>query len=148
MKLDDFVTFLSACVLERGSISGCFVGHRRQVVKRPLSIVGVKVKRLQIAFVVITCLLLPLSALAQKVGGEDLTFTPKGALPVVFSHEKHVNGHGLKCSGCHYQMFQVTEGSYKMNREAITKNDFCGMCHNGLKAFGAKEEKNCARCHR
>ena len=48
---------------------------------------------------VLVCLTVPFSAFAQKVGGGDLTFTPKNAAPVVFSHEKHVNGQGLKCTG-------------------------------------------------
>ncbi len=98
--------------------------------------------------VVITCLIMPIGALAQKVGGGDLTFTPKNAAPVVFSHEKHVNGKGLKCTGCHYQIFQMAQGSYKMEMSKINKGDFCGKCHNGQKAFDVTDQKNCVRCHR
>jgi len=97
---------------------------------------------------VLVCLTVPFSAFAQKVGGGDLTFTPKNAAPVVFSHEKHVNGQGLKCTGCHYQIFQMAQGSYKMDMSKITKGDFCGKCHNGQKGFDVKEQKNCVRCHR
>ena len=98
--------------------------------------------------VTMVCLLAPITVFAQKVGGGDLTFTPKNASPVVFSHEKHVNGKGLKCTGCHYQIFQMAQGSYKMNMSKITKGDFCGKCHNGQKAFDVKDQKNCVRCHR
>ncbi len=105
-------------------------------------------KRLLAAAAAMACLLIPLGTLAQKVGGGDLTFAPKNALPVVFSHEKHVNGHGLKCSGCHYQIFQMAQGSYKMNMDMITKGNFCGKCHNGQKAFDVTDTKNCSRCHR
>jgi c(7)-type cytochrome triheme protein len=94
------------------------------------------------------CLLLPIGAFAQQVGGGDLTFMPGKARPVLFSHEKHVSEHGLKCSGCHYQIFQMARGSYKMNMEMITKGDFCGKCHDGQKAFDVKDRKNCSRCHR
>ncbi len=90
----------------------------------------------------------PSGASAQKVGGGDLTFTPKNALPVVFSHNKHVKEKGLKCVGCHYQIFQMAQGSYKMDMAKITKGDFCGRCHNGEKAFDVKDQKNCRRCHR
>ncbi len=90
----------------------------------------------------------PLIASAEKVGGGDLTFTPKGAGPVVFSHEKHVTEKGLKCTGCHYQIFQMAQGSYKMNMSKITKEDFCGKCHNGQKSFDVKDQKNCVRCHK
>jgi c(7)-type cytochrome triheme protein len=103
-------------------------------------------KHILVAAVVI-CVLIPLSAFAEKVGGGDLTFTPAGASPVVFSHEKHVNGKGLKCTGCHYQIFQMAQGSYKMEMSKINKGDFCGKCHNGQKGFDVKDDKNCTRCH-
>lgn len=109
-------------------------------------------KRMLILTVVValTCLLVPQGAFAQnqKVGGGDLTFTPKNAAPVIFSHEKHVNEKGLKCTGCHYQIFQMAQGSYKMDMSKLTKGDFCGKCHNGQKGFDVKDQKNCARCHK
>ena len=93
-------------------------------------------------------LMLPLSAAAEKVGGGDLTFKPKNASPVLFSHEIHVSEKGLKCTGCHYQIFQMAQGSYKMDMSKITKGDFCGKCHNGQKAFDVNDKKNCVRCHK
>ena len=90
----------------------------------------------------------PLTAAAEKVGGGDLTFTPKNAGPVLFSHEKHVSEKGLKCTGCHYQIFQMAQGSYKMDMAKITKGDFCGKCHNGQKSFDVSDKKNCVRCHK
>lgn len=97
--------------------------------------------------VLVACLLAPLSALAEKVGGGDIKFTPKNAAPVVFSHEKHVKEKGLKCTGCHYQIFQMAQGSYKMDMSKINKGDFCGKCHNGQKSFDVKDARNCAKCH-
>jgi len=105
-------------------------------------------KRRTVAVVVVLSLAVPLIAFAQRVGGGDMTFSPKNASPVVFSHEKHVNEKGIKCTGCHYQIFQMTQGSNKIDMSKITKGDLCGKCHNGQKAFGAKDEKNCVRCHR
>jgi len=105
-------------------------------------------KSLSAAVLVVLCLAVPFSALAQRVGGGDLTFSPKNAAPVVFSHEKHVHEKGLKCTGCHYQIFQMSQGSNKIDMSKITKGDFCGKCHNGQKAFAATDEKNCTRCHR
>ena len=92
-------------------------------------------------------LVVPLLALADGVGGGDLTFTPKGATKVFFSHQVHVNVKGLKCSGCHYHVFQMTKGSYKMDMSKITKGDFCGTCHNGVRSFDVKDSKICAKCH-
>lgn len=84
---------------------------------------------------------------SEKVGGGDIRFTPKNASAVIFSHEKHVRDRGLKCTGCHYQIFQMAQGSYKMDMSKITKGEFCGKCHNGQKSFDVKDAKNCGKCH-
>jgi c(7)-type cytochrome triheme protein len=105
-------------------------------------------KTVMVLSIVLACLVIPLGAHAEKVGGGDLTFTPKNALPVVFSHEKHVQEKGLKCTGCHYHIFQMEQGSYKMDMSKITKGEFCGKCHNGQKSFDVKDPKNCGRCHK
>ena len=90
----------------------------------------------------------PVIAFGQDVGGGDLTFSPKSANKVIFSHQFHVVEKGLKCSGCHYQVFQMTKGSYKMDMSKITKGDFCGKCHNGQKSFDVKDKANCVKCHK
>jgi len=101
---------------------------------------------------VLVCLFIviaaPMIAFGQGVGGGDLTFSPKGASKVVFAHELHVTVKGLKCSGCHYHVFQMTKGSYKMDMNKLTKGDFCGKCHNGQKSFDVKDTKNCVKCHK
>lgn len=105
-----------------------------------------KIKMLLIVFS--ACLLVPATSIAQKVGGGDITFTPKNASTVIFSHEKHVSEKGLKCTGCHYAIFQMQQGSYKMDMSKLSKGDFCGKCHNGQKSFDVKDQKNCGRCHK
>ena len=103
-------------------------------------------KAFLICFVLLS--IAPLNAFSETVGGGDLTFAPKNAHSVVFSHQIHVTVKGLKCTGCHYQVFQMTKGSYKMDMSKMTKGDFCGKCHNGQKSFDVKDTKNCARCHK
>lgn len=105
-------------------------------------------KKAALAAVLFFLVMVPVGVYAQKVGGGDLTFNPKGTKPVIFSHEKHVADKGLKCTGCHYHVFQMTQGSYKMEMSKITKGDFCGKCHNGGKSFDVKEPKNCEKCHK
>jgi c(7)-type cytochrome triheme protein len=99
------------------------------------------------AMVLVMCFGVALIATADT-GGGDLTFSPKNAKAVVFSHKYHVETKGLKCSGCHYQVFQMSKGSYKMEMSKITKGDFCGKCHNGQKSFDVKDAKNCEKCHK
>jgi len=100
------------------------------------------------SLVITLYLTIPFGVFGQEVGGGDLTFRPKTASPVVFSHDRHVNGYNLKCTRCHYQIFQMTKGSYKMDMSKITKGDFCGKCHNGKDGFDVKDQKNCTRCHK
>ena len=101
-----------------------------------------------LVLVFVCVLTVPFVANAQKVGGGDLTFNPKGAKTVLFSHDMHVNSKGLKCTGCHYHVFQMTKGSYKMDMSKLTKGVFCGKCHNGQKSFDVKDPANCAKCHK
>ena len=101
-----------------------------------------------VLFVIALVLLATSAAVAQKVGGGDITFSPKNAGQVTFSHEAHVKGKGIKCTGCHYQIFQMAQGSYKMDMSKLTKGDFCGKCHNGQKSFDVKVTENCAKCHK
>jgi c(7)-type cytochrome triheme protein len=105
-------------------------------------------KALVWGYVLSFSLALPFSAVAENVGGGDLTYTPKGAKPVVFSHEIHVNVKGLKCSNCHYHMFQMSPESYAMDMSKLTKGEFCGKCHNGQKSFDLKDANNCSKCHK
>jgi c(7)-type cytochrome triheme protein len=105
-------------------------------------------KRIAVTMLLVMCMAIPFTAVAQKVGGGDIKFTPKNAGPVTFSHEAHVKDKGIKCTGCHYAIFQMAQGSYKMDMSKMTKGDFCGKCHNGHKSFDVKVTENCAKCHK
>ncbi len=85
---------------------------------------------------------------ATATGGGDKLFKPQGAKPVFFSHEQHVNVRGAKCSACHYHAFQMSEQSYNINMEKLTKGQFCGICHNGERSFDVKDKANCEKCHK
>jgi c(7)-type cytochrome triheme protein len=82
------------------------------------------------------------------VGGGDMSFKPKNAKPVLFSHEKHVDEKKKKCSACHYHAFQMAKGSYKMDMSKMTKGQFCGVCHNGERSFDVKDKASCDKCHK
>ncbi len=92
--------------------------------------------------------LIAIAVYAWAVGGGDITYNLKNADPVHFSHDYHIKARGIKCMACHFQLFSQDGGGYKMKREKINKRDFCEHCHNGMKGFDAKSEKNCARCHK
>ncbi|MGV8058475.1 MAG: c(7)-type cytochrome triheme domain-containing protein [Smithellaceae bacterium] len=61
---------------------------------------------------------------------------------VYFHHESHVV---FSCNTCHSAPFAMKKGKTKMNMSEMYQGKTCGMCHNGTKAFSARE---CAKCHK
>jgi c(7)-type cytochrome triheme protein len=109
-----------------------------------------KVWKIAIIGISMVCFIVLGMALAQakKVGGGDIKFTPKGAEPVIFSHEIHVTTHKAKCTDCHTKIFPMKKQDLKMTKEAHGQDKYCGVCHNGKKAFSQSAEANCAKCHK
>lgn len=82
------------------------------------------------------------------VNGGDITFTPKGNDPVIFSHDYHAKSKGIKCMACHFDRFAVGSGGFKIDKGKLNKREFCGHCHNSMKAFDLENQQNCSRCHK
>jgi len=99
----------------------------------------------KILFVLTTLLLVSPFALAQ-VGGGDITFK-SSAGKVVFSHENHIKGAGLKCTNCHDKLFLNTKKHKRVTMKEMEKGKSCGACHNGKVAFAVKSKDNCNNCH-
>jgi len=77
--------------------------------------------------------------------GKTVTWnTPMGK--VVFDGKNHADA-GVKCLDCHSKIFKMKKGSTQMTMSDITAGKFCGKCHNGTKAFSAKDNANCDVCH-
>jgi c(7)-type cytochrome triheme protein len=64
---------------------------------------------------------------------------------VTFKGDDHA-GKGMKCNECHSKIFRMKKGSTKMKMADIYAGKFCGVCHNGQRAF--KPAGNCAKCHK
>lgn len=104
-------------------------------------------KLLAVSLIAASVAISPAASARKPVGGGNLIFTPKNVRQVVFSHEDHVKTRGLKCASCHYRVFQMAHGSWKMKMEKMTKGDFCGKCHDGRIAFPVNDREFCSRCH-
>lgn len=91
--------------------------------------------------------LLFVSSLAfARIGGGEITLkTPAG--DVIFSHENHVKGVGLKCTSCHDKLFTNTAQHKKVTMAQMEKGKSCGACHNGKVAFSVKDKESCSNCH-
>jgi c(7)-type cytochrome triheme protein len=66
---------------------------------------------------------------------------------VTFDGKIHADK-GVKCTECHVKIFQMKKGSAAMKMADINAGKFCGECHNGTRAFSAKEPANCEKCHK
>jgi c(7)-type cytochrome triheme protein len=84
----------------------------------------------------------------KKVGGGDIKYVPKGAGEVTFSHESHAKTAKLKCTECHTKIFPMKKKGVTMSKEDHAKEESCGICHNGKKAFAQTTEADCAKCHK
>jgi c(7)-type cytochrome triheme protein len=98
-------------------------------------------------YVVKAALLLAVAATPglAMVGGGDVTLKNKGG-DVLFSHEAHVAGMGLKCSQCHDRLYTTAKQHKKVAMKAMQQGKSCGACHDGKKAFSVKGD--CAKCHK
>lgn len=78
--------------------------------------------------------------------GKTVTWnTPMGK--VVFDGKNHAEA-GVKCLDCHSKIFKMKKGSTKMTMSDINEGKYCGKCHNGTRAFSAKDTANCGECHK
>lgn len=79
--------------------------------------------------------------------GKTVEF-PGGAMgKVVFDGKIHADK-GLKCNDCHTKIFKMKKGGEKITMAEINAGKFCGVCHNGTKAFASKDAANCTKCHK
>jgi c(7)-type cytochrome triheme protein len=103
-------------------------------------------KLLVFALAAVVTFAMAVSAFAVP-SGKTVEFDGKGAGKVVFDGKIHA-GKGLKCADCHQSgLFKMKKGADTITMKDINDGKFCGSCHNGTKAFSAKDAANCAKCH-
>jgi c(7)-type cytochrome triheme protein len=66
---------------------------------------------------------------------------------VTFDGKVHADK-GLKCLDCHSKIFKMKKGSTEMKMADIHAGKFCGVCHNGIKAYATNNPDNCPKCHK
>lgn len=98
-----------------------------------------------VVFIIFISLLL-VNVISARVGGGDIIFEEKETGNVIFSHESHVSGFGLKCTDCHDSLFISKEQHKMATMSQMQKGKSCGACHNGKKSFDVKAD--CNNCHK
>ena len=98
---------------------------------------------------ILSLMLSLLPAVASAVPeGIILTWPGGGAGKVTFDGTKHAKK-GLQCETCHVAgLFQTKKNADNMTMEAMKQGKFCGVCHNGKKAFSTTDPKKCGECHK
>ncbi len=92
-------------------------------------------------------LLVTAGSAAGLIIGFEKTYKGGGAGKVVYSGQAH-NMAGVTCNDCHPDAFVMVGGaSDGMTMREIQDGKYCGICHNGTKAFNAADKANCKRCH-
>ncbi len=79
------------------------------------------------------------------IGGGDVHLPSRGG-DVLFSHEAHVAGGGLKCQQCHPIPYTNPKQHKKVTMKAMAAGKSCGACHDGKTAFSVQDD--CAKCHK
>jgi c(7)-type cytochrome triheme protein len=101
---------------------------------------------LVLALVMVVTFAMAVSAIAVPAG-KTVEFDGKGAGKVVFDGKVHADK-GNKCADCHQSgLFKMKKGADAVTMKGINEGKFCGGCHNGTRAFSAKDAANCAKCH-
>ncbi len=101
-----------------------------------------------IALIVAVVLALAGSVFAVP-SGKTVEFNGKGPGKVVFDGKVHADK-GYKCADCHMSrvLFKMKKGADVITMKDINEGKFCGACHDGTKAFSAKDAANCSKCHK
>jgi c(7)-type cytochrome triheme protein len=80
--------------------------------------------------------------------GVNLTWPGGGAGKVTFDGTLHAKK-GYQCDACHIAgLFQTKKNADVMTMDAMKQGKFCGVCHNGKKAFSTTDPKKCSLCHK
>jgi len=102
---------------------------------------------LVLAVAVVLTLALAVSSFAVPAG-KTVELDGTGAGKVVFDGKVHADK-GAKCADCHQSgLFKMKKGGDTITMKDMNEGKSCGACHNGTKAFSAKEAANCAKCHK
>jgi c(7)-type cytochrome triheme protein len=124
--------FVLGCVFMFGAVALSYDGIRLRVpAEKPIEQGEVKIDR------ALEHLKVP-DLIPIKLG-------PESPGQVVFNHQIHLDAHHPDCTTCHAGKFQLLEASADLT--PMKKMNYCGECHDGVKAIGIRDKARCDSCH-
>jgi c(7)-type cytochrome triheme protein len=104
--------------------------------------------RLKAWFLITGVVLALLSHDALAVPSGKTVEFPDGSMgKVVFSGTIHAEK-GLKCTDCHTKIFPMKKTTEALKMSDLNAGKYCGVCHNGEKAFATSKPADCSKCHK
>ncbi|HAD04730.1 MAG: cytochrome C [Desulfuromonadales bacterium GWD2_61_12] len=99
--------------------------------------------------IIILALIIPFLSIGIALAvspGKSIEFKESPLGTVTFNGDTH-NKAAASCKECHNDgsFPKMKQGTVKITMSDIVAGKYCGVCHNGVKAFEAKA--NCERCH-
>ena len=79
--------------------------------------------------------------------GKTVEFAGGSNGKVIFDGKSHADA-DAKCTDCHTKIFQMKKGTTKITMADMNAGKYCGVCHNGEKAFKSSDTANCGKCHK
>ena len=79
----------------------------------------------------------------------DIVYTRglSGDSTVSFSHVTHFEFAGRKCTTCHVALYPILQPRHRLSHSVMDAGASCGTCHDGERAFGTMERRDCGICH-
>jgi c(7)-type cytochrome triheme protein len=108
------------------------------------------------SLMIVLGLLIALTLVSSAFASSNVLIYKDGELgQVTFDGKAHNTKLGAgKCMECHKGNTPFAfkkpgaEGSAKITKADHVDGKFCGVCHNGTKAFAWKEGSDCTKCHK
>ena len=79
--------------------------------------------------------------------GKTVEFADGTQGKVTFNGSTHAEK-DLKCKDCHPAIFPMKKATEPLKMADMNAGKFCGVCHNGKKAFSTSTTADCEKCHK
>lgn len=101
------------------------------------------------AIILVLTLLIAIAFVGNAIAvgpGKTIEYAGGAQGKVTFDGKAHADKGG-KCNDCHPKVFAMKKGTAKVTAPHKA-GEFCGICHDGKKAFDQTTADDCGKCHK